>query len=133
MATDRRTRSEMLAKSFGERLHRYREDRGLSQRQLAQLAGLDPMSISRYERGQGLPTADALAELVKTLHVSADALLFGKANREQPKIKNVLLLQRLQDIDSLDAKDQATIVEVIDSLIARRQIDAISSRRRRSA
>ena len=123
----------MLAKSFGERLHRYREDRGLSQRQLAQLAGLDPISISRYERGQGLPTADALAELAKTLHVTADALLFGKANRQQLKIKNVLLLQRLEDIDNLDAKDQATIVEVIDSLIARRQVDAISSRRRRSA
>lgn len=123
----------MLAKSFGERLHRYREDRGLSQRQLAQLAGLDPMSISRYERGQGLPTADALAELSRTLHVTADALLFGKANREQPTIKNVLLLQRLEEIDSLDAKDQATIVEVIDSLIARRQVDAISSRRRRMA
>ena len=123
----------MLAKSFGERLHRYREDRGLSQRQLAQLAGLDPMSISRYERGQGLPTADALAELAKTLHVTSDALLFGKANRrELPKIKNVLLLQRLEDIDKLDSKDQATIVEVIDSLIARRQVDAIS-RRRRSA
>jgi transcriptional regulator with XRE-family HTH domain len=123
----------MLAKSFGERLHRYREDRGLSQRQLAQLAGIDAMSISRYERGQALPTADALAELAKTLHVTSDALLFGKANRrEQPKIKNVLLLQRLEDIDNLDPKDQATIVEVIDSLIARRQVDAIS-RRRRSA
>lgn len=89
------------------------------------------MSISRYERGQALPTADALAEIAKTLHVTTDALLFGKANRrEQPTIKNVLLLRRLQDIDNLDAKDQATIVEVIDSLIARRQVDAISRRRR---
>jgi transcriptional regulator with XRE-family HTH domain len=121
----------MLAKSFGERLHRYREDRGLSQRQLAQLAGIDAMSISRYERGATLPTADALAEIAKTLHVTADALLFGKANRqEQPKIKNVLLLQRLEDISNLDPKDQATLIEVIDSLIARRQVDAISKRRR---
>ncbi len=123
----------MFAKAFGERLHRYRDDRGLSQRQLAQLAGIDPMQISRYERGQGLPTADTLADLAKVLRVSIDALLLGKANRfEAPAVKNVLLLERLKDIDGLAAKDQATIVEVIDSLIARRQVDAIS-RKRRSA
>ena len=121
----------MFAKSFGERLHRYREDRALSQRQLAQLAGIDPMQISRYERGQGLPSADTLADLAKTLRVSADTLLFGKANRvETPVLKNVLLLDRLAEIDGLAPKDQDTLLEVIDSLIARRQVDAISRKRR---
>lgn len=123
----------MFAKNFGERLHRYREDRALSQRQLAQLAGIDPMQISRYERGQGLPSADTLADLAKTLRVSADTLLFGKANRiEAPVVKNILLLDRLAEIDGLAPKDQETILEVIDSLLARRQVDAIS-RKRRSA
>jgi transcriptional regulator with XRE-family HTH domain len=124
-----------LAQAFGERLHRYREDRGLSQRQLAQLAGVDPMQISRYERGQGLPAADTLALLAEALHLSADTLLFGKADRQRAPLKNALLLQRLQEIDALDRRDQQTIIDVIDSVLARRQIEAITatSRKRRSA
>lgn len=122
-----------LAKAFGERLHRYREDRGLSQRQLAQIAGVDPMQISRYERGQGLPAADTLAAIAEALHLSADTLLFGKADRKAVALKNALLLQRLQEIDNLDRRDQQTIIEVIDSILARRQVEVAITRKRRSA
>lgn len=118
-------------KAFGERLHRYREDRGLSQRQLAQIAGVDPMQISRYERGQGLPAADTLALLADAPHLSADTLLFGKADRQRIPLKNALLLQRLQEIDTLDRRDQQTIIEVIDSILARRQVEAISTTTRK--
>ncbi len=114
----------MMARTFGERLHRYREDRGLSQRQLSALAGVDPVQISRYERGLGLPAADTLVAIAKALHVSLDTLLLGKADRqaEQLPLRNTLLLQRLADIEKLDRKDQEMIVELIHSVLARRSI-----------
>src|SRR5437588_520468 len=89
----------MMARAFGERLHRYREDRGLSQRQLSALAGVDPVQISRYERGLGLPAADTLVAIAKVLRVSLDTLLLGKADRaaDALPIRNVMLLEQLAD------------------------------------
>jgi transcriptional regulator with XRE-family HTH domain len=123
-----------MARSFGERLHRYREDRGLSQRQLSALAGVDPVQISRYERGLGLPAADTLVAIAKALHVSLDTLLLGKADRqaEQLPLRNTLLLQRLADIEKLDRKDQEMIVELIHSVLARRSIVPSAVRARSS-
>lgn len=123
----------MMARAFGERLHRYREDRGLSQRQLSALAGVDPVQISRYERGLGLPAADTLVAIAKVLRVSLDTLLMGKADRaaDELPIRNVMLLERLAEIDSLDRKDQDMIVELIHSVLARRSIEAAAMPRRR--
>jgi len=123
----------MMARAFGERLHRYREDRGLSQRQLSALAGVDPVQISRYERGLGLPAADTLVSIARVLRVSLDTLLLGKADRagEELPIKNVMLIERLADIEKLTRKDQEMIVELIHSVLARRSIQAAAVPRRR--
>ena len=116
----------MLARAFGERLHRYREDRGLSQRQLSLQAGIDPVQISRYERGLGLPAADSLAAIAKTLRISLDTLLLGKADRmsDELPVKNILLLERFREVEKLGRKDQEMILELIDSVVARRRVEA---------
>ncbi len=120
----------MLARAFAERLHCYREDRRLSQRQLALLAGVDPVQVSHYERGRTLPAADILVEIARVLQISVDALISGKANREpEPPLKNSLLLQRLQDLDKLDRRHQQTVIDVIDAMIARNKLeDALQTR-----
>jgi len=122
----------MFARTFGERLHRYREDRGLSQRQLALQVGVDPVQIGRYEKGTTLPAADTAASLAEALHVSLDTLLLGKADRmgEELPIRNVLLLERFREVEKLDRRNQDVIVEVIDSVLAR--ADVVSRIRKRA-
>src|SRR5438477_69045 len=61
---------------FGARLRRVREERELSQAELARLASLTPVDISRYERHEVLPTIDNFSQLVQALDVPADVLLF---------------------------------------------------------
>jgi transcriptional regulator with XRE-family HTH domain len=59
-------------------LYRIRERRkalGLSQDDLAELAGCLQTQISRYENNEALPQSDALRALAKALGVSADWLL----------------------------------------------------------
>lgn len=51
----------------GQRIKRIRKARGLSQRQVADRVGVDPMSVSRWERDETTPrdeTRDALAGLL---------------------------------------------------------------------
>lgn len=44
------------AESIGSKLIRYRKARGISQKQLATRLGVDPCTLSRWERGQRKPT-----------------------------------------------------------------------------
>ena len=67
-----------ITKGFGFRLRTTRQQRGLSQKDPADLISTTVMQISRYERGQILPAFETAVALVDVLHVSADALLMGR-------------------------------------------------------
>ena len=60
---------------FQERLLLARRRRDLSQEALAEKAQLYKTDISKYERGQSLPTLPRLVRLADALAVSADYLL----------------------------------------------------------
>ena len=123
--TEKMKRGHELAKELGLRLQRLREERNLSQRQLALLAGCDAMQVFRYEKGATLPTADTLRDLATALSVSADALLFPNAVPPQPpQIRSPLLLAYVSELDSLSDEDRKVVVHVLDSIIKRRRYEA---------
>jgi transcriptional regulator with XRE-family HTH domain len=61
----------------GARLHEAREAAGLSQRDLA-FPGCSAAYISRIERGERVPSLQVLRELARRVHVSEQALAFGR-------------------------------------------------------
>jgi transcriptional regulator with XRE-family HTH domain len=125
----------MLAKTFGSRLRKIREERFLSQRQLAEGVGIETVQISRYERGIALPGADTLLDLATFLRIGAGELLAGEeaSNSTEPPIHDISLLERFRDLEKLDRKDRQMIIDLIDAVIASRQIEQVTARRRRSA
>jgi transcriptional regulator with XRE-family HTH domain len=60
---------------LGTRLREWRDKRGYTQENLADLLGISSQQIYRYESGKNDPTADLLSRMAKTLGVSADFLL----------------------------------------------------------
>lgn len=124
-------------KGFSDRLRRLREDRQLSQQDLANLTGIHLGQISRYERAIILPSAETAVLLCRALRVSADFLLFGDTTNERPlEIQNVRLLDRFRRLEQMDREEQEVAIKVIDALIAKddiRQIAAQRSPNRRSA
>lgn len=127
----------MLGKDFGERLRKLREERHLSQRELAIGIGIEIAQVSRYERGIVMPSAETLLALATFLRVGV-GLLFGQkedaaAAAKQP-IQDLSLLERFRDLERLDRKDREVAIAVIDALIASRQFEEVAERRsRRSA
>lgn len=55
---------------LGRLLRHVRSSRGVSARQLSEMAGLSPAYISRMEAGSLEPSARALASIVKALRMS---------------------------------------------------------------
>ena len=60
---------------IGKRIRKYREDRGLSQKELADKIGVSNSRISNWEKGINRPDADILAALCRALNVSPSELL----------------------------------------------------------
>jgi len=60
---------------FARRLQAAREQRGLTQTQLGQRAGMAPAAISHFETAQRVPSLESFVRLVDALELSADSLL----------------------------------------------------------
>ena len=69
--------TDAVSDRFRENLRRCRRRAGLSQEQLAQLAGLHRTEVGLLESGARLPRLDTLVKLICSLEVSADELLEG--------------------------------------------------------
>lgn len=115
-----------LKKGFARRVKEIREQRGLSQRQLAELLKTDVMQVSRYERGIGLPSLETSVELARILHVSMDELLFGEdAKGPDVPITDVRLLERFVKLQKVEKRDREAVIILIDGVLARRGVEAL--------
>lgn len=130
---------------FANNLRRLREERGLSQKALAELAGItQPTSIARYEAGRVTPRPGVVSDLASVLKVKVDDLLGlaepGNDNRNANSSDGSFLdmLARQQDLlaeqQAMMAEQQAMLerqrqdVSRLTEMLARQQEEAIAER-----
>ena len=117
----------MFSLGFGNRLRKIREARGFTQRDLADRVKIELVQISRYERGQALPNAETLVALAEVLQVDIDVLLRGerfatiRPNDEEEL--DLPLLERFRDLQKLSKRDRDAIILLIDSVLARGDVE----------
>jgi transcriptional regulator with XRE-family HTH domain len=124
-------KSSVLAREFGKRLRSLREDRGLTQRELAARLHTPVPQISRYETGFCLPNAETLAELADVLRIDLGELLLGRKNGnlgDEPQIKDVRLLERVQELEKLDRRFRDTAIAVLEAIIIQGHDEGVKAR-----
>lgn len=89
--------------NFGNRLKALRISRRLTQKQLANQAGVAISAISAYESGNRYPSYDVLISLARIFHVSTDYLL-GLNKRSEI------------DVSGLNQEEVEAIIRMIDLL-----------------
>lgn len=73
--------------NFGDRLNELRNEKRLTQEQLANKFYLNKSSISRYERGQQVPELELLQQIADFFEVTTDYLL-GNSDIRNPYKEN---------------------------------------------
>ena len=68
---------------IGALIRRLRQERGLTQRELAAALSLSPKTVSKWERGAGCPDVSLLEALSGALQVNIPALLSGDLAENQ--------------------------------------------------
>lgn len=61
--------------TIGDSFKRFRQERGLTQQQVAEALDLHKQAWQRYESGKVVPAATVIINLADTFNVSADYLL----------------------------------------------------------
>lgn len=77
----RQRKAEPGHNGFPRRLSTLRKERRLTQQALAAQVGLGITQVKRYEAGASQPTLEVIRKLSQALRVSADEIVFGKAQR----------------------------------------------------
>ena len=108
--------------SFGERVHRIRVARGMTQVGLAEAAGMSQRMVSHYECEIENPNADMVVKLAQALGVTADELLGVKPVRkidQEPTNEPTLrrYLKRIRVIADLPERDQKSVLRMLDNTI----------------
>ena len=101
--------------AIGDRIQALRKQHGWSQQQLAKKVGTSGPIVGRYERGEMTPSVEVAKKLAAAFGVTLDFLVDDTG--KSVEIKDKAMLQRLMEIEALDAEDQKTIVHVLDSLL----------------
>lgn len=73
--TENRETGRNLDARIGAQIRSFRKAKGFTQAQLAELSGVDNMTISRLETGSRMPTIEHLLRLASVLEVTASRLL----------------------------------------------------------
>ena len=78
-----------------------RKEQGLTQKQLAEKLNMSDKSVSKWERGKGLPDPVYMLELCRLLDISVNELLTGEFIEEtkyQQKAEDNLLIMAKQEV-----------------------------------
>lgn len=71
-----------MNEDFQHRLIKARSGHGWSQADLAEVSGVAPAQISRYELGKSKPRTEVIARLAKSLAVAFDWLAYGNGEMD---------------------------------------------------
>lgn len=77
-------------KFLGARLRAARQERKITQEQLAEMVGVGVTHISHIETGNSIPSVQVLVDIVNALQCSADELLCMEISRARPSLNNWL-------------------------------------------
>ena len=101
----------MNQKKIGDFLRKLRHEKELTQIQLADILFVSNKSISRWEKGKGLPDIDILIELARFYGVSLEELLDGQRNEMTDNVENTVL--KVAELENEEKKKMKNITQIL--------------------
>jgi transcriptional regulator with XRE-family HTH domain len=111
---------------FSQKLSKLRNERGLTQQEMASLIGVGIAQMRRYEKGNSSPTLEVIKNIARTLGVSADELIFDENERvAAAKILDRKLLDQFEQISKLSAHDKEAVKTILESMILKSRLEEV--------
>lgn len=116
------------AQVIGANIRSVREQKQLSQKELAAAIGVAATQYSRVETGKVIPSVKTLIRVAKVLDVPLEVLVNAQGNTAQEvTIKDKTLFDKVRLIDQLPAEEKAMILQVIDLALNKKKFKDLLS------
>jgi len=99
--------------TIAENIRLVRQQKNMSQAELAEKSSINTKSLSRYELGTSIPPANALKAIAEALNVSADYLL----GADDVKLRDKELAKKFEIIQDMKGDTKNMIVNFLDLVI----------------
>lgn len=97
--------------NFNERLCGLLKSSGMSQKDLAQKAGVTESAVSHYVKGDRTPRANALSRIADALGTTSDYLLNGSASDDEEVVTAKRLIAR--NVNQMSREEKMEIVSIL--------------------
>jgi transcriptional regulator with XRE-family HTH domain len=115
--------------AIGERIKRLRQDRGLTQVELARQLQITQSNLSAIERAARGVTVNQVVRIAKALAASTDEILLDHKAPDSGQRPGKKLMRRLRRVEELTPADQRILLQLLDGLLIHRE----AKRRRQAA
>lgn len=82
----------MDTEKTGKLISKLRKEKNLTQKQLADILGVSPKTISKWECGSGLPDISIIKKISKEFNITLEELLEGNRKRKPTKKQIILII-----------------------------------------
>ena len=108
------------APPFGQRMAALRQERGMSQTELAARLNMSRAMVTYYERKAKNPTVDIIQKIANALGVSVDELLNSNGSKSKGKPGPASVLeQQISQVKQLPRSKQKFVVDFLDTFLGR--------------
>jgi transcriptional regulator with XRE-family HTH domain len=110
-----------------DQLKELREQRKITQTRLAELISVSPRVYNRWENGDAVPHWDSVVKIAGALDVSLDQLAGRTEKSDKVVIHNLKLHELYKKVNELSDEDQQALIVLLDSLVARADLQKLVS------
>lgn len=114
--------------NIGEKIRKVREAKGLSQKEISAMVNMDQSQYSKIENGKTDPTTSTLEKIAKALGIDVSELFVSDKIFKDINSADKTIMEKLRLIELLDNKEQQSIYNIVDGLVASKKLrDTLSS------
>ena len=84
--------------SIGNKIKKYRELNKMTQKDIAEILGVEPATISKYEAGTIEPSIESLKRLAETFNITVDELIKDEEKFDITKIDVLEILREQKEM-----------------------------------
>ncbi|MCP3942982.1 MAG: helix-turn-helix transcriptional regulator [Chloroflexi bacterium] len=107
---------------LSEKIKHLRKERGVTQKELAERAGLNSKLISKYETGRLNPKLENITKIAEALDISTDYFFESGGVPDSERISDLKLYRKFRMIECMDEKSRRLAEDIIDTLIEKKQM-----------
>lgn len=111
-------------KAIGNRLRKIREEKRLSQTEVAQAMKMLPTQYNKIENGNVSPGLETLVKIAEALGVSLDVIVYGYS-KHSTKPEDASLSEKLARLEKLPAEEKYIANEVLNLVFARQTLKSL--------